>query len=79
MKLTVENATPIFAHNFNRLFKAWGGSQGKLSKEIGVNQSRISYWVHGMSTPTFVNLYNLAMTFGCELCEFYQDIPKEKN
>lgn len=78
MKLTVENATPIFAHNFNRLFKAWGGSQGKLAEEIGVNQSRISYWVHGMATPTFANLYNLAEVFGCEISEFYRPIQESE-
>lgn len=75
--LTNEVALPIFVHNFNRLFKEWGGSQGTLSKEIGVTQSRISYWVHGMSMPTFVNLYNLSKVFGCDITEFYKDIPSE--
>lgn len=77
--LTNETALPIFVYNFNRLFTAWGGSQGVLSREIGVTQSRISYWVHGMSMPTFVNLYNLAKIFGCDILEFYKEIPSEES
>lgn len=69
--LNAKDAQKMFTENFNRLFSKWGGSQGKLAKEIGVTQSRISYWVHGMATPTFVNLYNLSEVFGCELLEFY--------
>ena len=73
--LTKEVAFPLFKYNFNRLYKQWGGTQGTLSKEIGVTQSRISYWVHGDSLPTFVNLYNLSKVFGCEMIEFYAPIP----
>lgn len=72
--LTNEKALPIFTANFNRLYEAWGGTQGTLSREIGVTQSRISYWVHGQSMPTFVNLYNLAQVFGCSVEEFYKEI-----
>lgn len=73
--LTNEQALPIFTYNFTRLYRSWGGTQGTLSSEIGVTQSRISYWLHGMSLPTFVNLYNLAKVFGCGLEEFYMEIP----
>lgn len=73
--LTADVAQPTFQYNFNRLFKAWGKSQGTLSKEIGVTQSRVSYWAHGMAMPTFVNLYNLAVTFGCDITEFYKEVP----
>lgn len=77
--LTMEAAQPIFNYNFKRLFKAWGGSQGELARLIGVTQSRISYWVHSMSMPTFVNLYNLALVFGCDVKEFYAPIAEEKD
>lgn len=63
-----------FTYNFNRLLKESGKTQKILSEEIGVTQSRISYWVHGMSTPTFVNLYNLSRSFGCSLDEFYKEV-----
>lgn len=76
--LTNEIALPIFTYNFNRLYKEWGGTQGTLSKEIGVTQSRISYWVHGQSLPTFVNLYNLSRIFGCDIFEFYKEIPQDE-
>lgn len=76
--LTMEKGQEIFVYNFNRLYKAWGKSQKTLSEEIGVTQSRISYWVHGMAMPTFVNLYNLSVVFGCEICEFYKELPTEK-
>ena len=75
--LKPSEAQEIFVHNFKRLFKAWGGSQGVLAREIGVTQSRISYWVHGMATPTFANLYNLSKVFNCALEEFYKDISVE--
>lgn len=77
--LTNEKALALFVYNFNRMYVAWGGSQGALSREIGVTQSRISYWVHGMSMPTFVNLYNLAKVFGCDISEFYKEIPSEES
>ena len=76
--LTSEKAQAVFVHNFNRMFKEWGKSQGDLSREIGVTQPRISYWVHGKATPTFVNLYNLAQVFGREITEFYKEIPTEE-
>ena len=53
------------------------GSQGKLAKLIGVTQSRISYWVHGMAMPSYINLYNLSRVFGVALDEFYKEIPNE--
>lgn len=81
IKLTNESAEPIFTKNFNELFDAWckrtdKGSQGLLSRLIGVTQSRISYWVHGMSLPTFVNLYNLSQVFECDLKDFYKPISE---
>lgn len=71
------DAQALFKYNFNRLFKAWGKSQGVLSKEVGVTQSRVSYWVHGMAMPTYINLYNLSVAFGVDISEFYRDIPAE--
>jgi len=71
--LTNKTALPIFVKNFNKLFEDSGMSQRKLSTAIGVTQSRISYWVHGWSLPTFVNLYNLSIAFNCRLEDFYRE------
>lgn len=71
----------VFKYNYNRLYDSWcvreQGSQKKLADKIGVTQSRISYWTHGMAMPSFLNLYNLSSVFGVSMDEFYKEIPNE--
>lgn len=78
--ITSEEGQKRFKSNFNYLFNNWvtmtGGSQGKLAKLIGVTQSRISYWLHGMAMPSFVNLYNLSKVFNCYLKDFYSEVDE---
>lgn len=54
-----------------------GLSQAELAAYVCVNQTAISQWERGITTPSLENAKRLAHAFGCTIDDLYADEPPQ--
>lgn len=54
-----------------------GLSQAELAACVSVNQTAISQWERGITTPSLKNAKRLAHVFGCTIDDLYADEPPQ--